>query len=101
MARTRKAFIAAVSAAGAGLALTGPTQAQTPSPSPKATAAASPLARTYAQRMRTFDPQLSDKQLDDIAHQMDQVYGLRHELRPKGQGLANGDAPTPQFEVRE
>jgi hypothetical protein len=106
MGRTRKAFLAAVSAAGAGLALTGTSQAQqTPSPlaspSAKPAKAASPLAKAYAERMRSFDPQLTDKQVDDIAHQMDQVYDLRHALRPKHQGLSNGDAPTPQFKVNE
>jgi hypothetical protein len=101
MARTRKEFLAAASAVGAGLAITGQAQAQTPSPSPKATAAASSFARDFAEHMRSFDPHLSGKQVDDIAHQIDELYGLRKALRPKGHGLSNGDAPSPQFEVSE
>ena len=101
MARTRKEFLAAASAVGAGLAMTGQAQAQTPSPSPKATATASSFARDFAQHMRTFDAQLTDKQVDDIAHQIDDLYRLRKALRPKGHDLSNGDAPAPQFEVSE
>jgi hypothetical protein len=101
MSSTRKAFIAAASAAGAGLALRDQAQAQTPSPSPKATGAASPLSRDFAHQMLKFDPQLSAKQLDDIAHQVDQLGDFAKQLRPKGRGLSNGDAPSPQFRVDE
>jgi hypothetical protein len=101
MASTRKTFLAAVSAAGVGLALREPAEAQTPVPSVKPTAPASPLARDFAERMRRFDPQLTDKQIDNIAHQIDQGFDLRTALRPKGHGLSNGDAPSPHFEVGE
>jgi hypothetical protein len=101
MPSTRKAFLTAASAAGAGLALRDKVQAQTPSPSPKATGAASAYARDFAHRMLAFDPHLSQKQLDSIAHQVDQLSDFRKQLRPKGHGLSNGDPPSPQFRVSE
>lgn len=101
MSATRKAFLAAASAVGAGLAVKGAAQAQSPSPAPTATPAASAYAREFAQRMRHFDARLTDAQLDDIAHQVDQLSDFRSALRPKGHGLSNGDAPSPQFRVDE
>jgi len=98
MASTRKAFLAAASAAGAGLALGEPAQAQTPAP---AASPASTLAQDYAERMKRFDPHLSGEQLQSIAHQVDQLGDLRAQLRPKGHGLSNADAPSPQFRVNE
>lgn len=98
MASTRKAFIAAASAAGAGLALGEPAQAQTPAPTPSP---ASTIAREYAERMRRFDPHLTGEQLQSIARQVDQLGDLRTQLRPKGRGLSNADAPSPQFRVNE
>ncbi len=101
MERTRKQFLVAASAAGLALTGTGAAQAQTPSPSPKPTSAPSALADAFAQRMRAFDAQLTPKQIDDIARQIDQGFDVRKALRPKGHGLRNGDAPSPQFEVAE
>ncbi len=105
MTGTRKEFLAAASAVGAGLAIPGHAQAQTPStPAPlhaTPAPAASPFARDFATHMRTFDPHITDKQLDDIAHQIDQLYKLGKDLRPKGHGLSNGEPPSPQFEVSE
>jgi hypothetical protein len=51
--------------------------------------------------MLKFDPDLSEKQLDSIAHQVDQLSDFRTQLRPHGHGLSNGDPPSPQFEVSE
>jgi hypothetical protein len=51
--------------------------------------------------MKRFDPQLSEKELDSIAHQVDQSFATGKALRPKGHGLSNGDAPSPQFRVNE
>lgn len=101
MAGTRKEFLVAAMAAGAGFSQTDNAQAQTPSPAAKATAAPSSLARAFAERMRQFDPHLTEKQLNDVAHQIDQGFDVRSALRPKGRGLSNGDAPAPQFEVSE
>jgi hypothetical protein len=94
-------FLAAAAAAAAGLSLTDNAQAQTASPSPKATAPPSSVAQAFAERMRQFDPQLTEKQLNDIAHQIDQGFDVRTALRPKGRGLSNGDAPVPQFGISE
>lgn len=105
MAGTRKDFLAAASSVGLGISLASPAQAQTSSPlaspSAKPAAAASPFARDFAQHMRSFDPHLTDAQVDSIAHQIDDLYRVRGALRPKGRGLSNGDAPSPQFEVNE
>jgi hypothetical protein len=101
MADTRRAFLAAASAVGLEIVIAGQAQAQTPSPSPKATKAASAYARDFAHRMLAFDPHLSQKQLDSIAHQVDQLGDFRKQLHPKGHGLANGDPPSPQFRVSE
>lgn len=86
--------------------MTGSVQAQTPasppptsSPTPKATPTPSPAAREFALQMRKFDPALTDAEIDSIAQQVDQLSDLRRQLRPKGHDLANGDLPTPQFEV--
>lgn len=105
---TRRAFLAVATAAGAGLAMTASVQAQTPapptstaSPTPKATPTPSPSAREFAQRMRKFDPQLTDDEIDSIAQQVDQLSDIRRQLRPKGRDIPNGDLPTPQFEVSE
>jgi hypothetical protein len=49
--------------------------------------------------MRKYDAQLSDKAIDSIARQVDQLGDLRRQLRPKGHDLANGDLPEPQFQV--
>lgn len=94
MASTRKAFLAAASAAGAGFALGEPAQAKPAKP-------ASALAHDFAERMKRFDPHLSDAQVKSIALQIDQLEGLGTQLRPKGRGLSNGDAPSPQFRVDE
>jgi hypothetical protein len=63
------------------------------------TPAPSASARDFALRMRRYDSQLSDKEIDSIARQVDQLGDLRRQLRPKGHDLANGDLPAPQFQV--
>ena len=99
MSSSRKDFLAAASAAGAGFALTGatPSVAPTPTPTPAPTA----FARDVAERMRRFDAHLSDAQIDDIARQVDGLDKLGAQLRPKGHGLVNADPPSPQFRVAE
>ncbi|MDE2481048.1 MAG: hypothetical protein KGN02_02515 [bacterium] len=101
MESTRKQFLAAAGLVGASLL--APTsveaQASSPSPAPSATPAPSPAAQAFAQRMKSYDASLSDAQIDEIAANVDQLFGLGKDLRPKGHQLVNGDPPTPQFEV--
>ncbi len=101
MESTRKEFLAAAGLVGASLL--APTAAHadtpTPAPSPSATPAPSPAARAFAQRMKAFDATLTDAQLENIAGDVEQLYELGGQLRPKGHGLVNADPPAPQFEV--
>jgi hypothetical protein len=102
MARTRKAFLAAATSLGAGLALTGSVEAQTPSDSPSAKPTASPspspAARELALRMRKFDPNLTDAQIDLVAAGIDQGFDAGKSIR-KHHALLNGEGPSPEFAV--
>jgi hypothetical protein len=102
MARTRKAFLAAASSLGAGLALSGQLEAQTPSVSPSATPTASPspspAAHELALRMRKFDPALTDAQIDTIAAGIDQGIDAGKSIR-KHHALLNGEGPSPEFAI--
>ena len=104
MIRSRKAFLTAATTLGAGLALTGNLSAQTPSAAPSAMPAASsspsPVAREFALRMRVFDPQLTDAQIDAIASGIDQAYGAGASLR-KHRALLNAEGPVPEFTAGE
>ena len=98
--KTRKAFLAT---AAAGAAFAAPASvfgaSSSPLPSPSPTPPPSPSALDFARRMRAFDSALTDAQIDDIAAGVDQAWGLGKDLR-KSHPLKNGDAPTPQFEVK-
>lgn len=107
MKRTRQEFLAAAAAVGVGMvAMQGTAQAQSASPTPagpaapKPTPTPSPAARAFAERMRTFDPQLTDEEVTMIAQGADQSFDLGKHFNPKGKRFKNGDGPTPQFEVR-
>ncbi|HEY8312629.1 MAG TPA: hypothetical protein VIG51_00525 [Candidatus Baltobacteraceae bacterium] len=102
--RSRKDFIAAAASIGAFLAATPavarPTGATPmPSPNPTPTPKISDLARTFAGRMRDYDPKLSDEEVDGIAQGVDYMLGLGKRINPKGTALANGDEPIVTFEV--
>lgn len=97
MESTRKQFLAAAGIVGASLLAPTSVEAQTSTASP--VPSPTPAARAFAERMKTFDASLNDAQLDEIAANVGQLYGLGGDLRPKGRGLVNGDPPSPQFEV--
>jgi|SRR5579872_654417 len=105
MKRTRQEFLAAAAAVGVGIVATqGTAQAQASTPPPAAKVPSpnptpSPAARAFAERMRAFDPHLTDDELGQIAQGTDQLLDLGKSLNPKGKRFKNGDAPTPQFEV--
>jgi len=96
---TRKQFIAA--------AATVPLLAAAP-PSPQPTASATPApnkrrvseaAKALAAQMRTFDPALSDKEVEDIAAGIDDNLRVGARLNPHGTTLKNWDEPVTIFEV--
>lgn len=68
------------------------------SPAPKAPSAA---ARAMAGRMRAFDKNLSDKEIETIASGIDDNLGLGKTLNPDGKTLKNWDEPVPFFRVSE
>ena len=76
-----------------------PSTGATPVPSATPTPAPSAAARAMAARVGRFDSSLTQKQLDDIAAGIEQIYGFGDTLHPKGAALKNGDAPLPAFEV--
>lgn len=98
---SRKEFLAA--AASLPLIAAAP-----PSPQPTAAATATPAARkrqiseaakALAAQMRTFDPSLTDKELDEIADGIDGNLRVGARLNPHGTTLKNWDEPVTVFEV--
>lgn len=51
--------------------------------------------------MRTFDPRLTDKQLEEIAAGIDDNFKGGSRVNPKGRPLKNWDEPVTIFEVSE
>ena len=72
-----------------------------PSPKPSASPKpASALAAATALSMRRFDPNLSDKDLEVIAHAIDDNRRGAARLNPnKATALKNGDEPVTRFSV--
>jgi hypothetical protein len=112
----RRSFLGAVSgAAAASVLLAAKADAQAPAPeappkssplpsaqpSPSASASpkpASALAVAVAASMRRFDANLSDKDLDTIAHAIDANRRGAARINPnKGSSLKNGDEPVTRF----
>jgi len=111
----RRSFIGAVSGVAATVLLAGQAEAQAPppeappkpsplpsaQPSPSASASpkpASELAVAVASSMRRFDSNLSDKDLDTIAHAIDGNRRGAARLNPKkATGLKNADEPVTRF----
>jgi hypothetical protein len=69
-----------------------------PSPSPKAP---SDTAKALAQRMRAYDKNLSDKDIETIARNIDDNLGLGKALQKGASRLKNWDEPAPFFRVNE
>lgn len=105
----RRSFLGAVSGVAASVLLAAPADAQTPAPSALPGGAAKPsaspkpptaLAASIAASMRTFDPALSDSELETIAHGIDDNRGGEARPNPKRAPLHNGDEPVTRFSVR-
>lgn len=111
----RRSFLGAAVSGVATVLLTGQADAQAPppeappkpsplpsaQPSPTASAApkpASAAAVAIAASMRRFDANLSDKDLDTIAHGIDANRRGAARLNPKkATALKNGDEPVTRF----
>lgn len=99
---TRKHFIAA--AASVPLLAAAPPSSVPSPPVPSPTASPSKrkisqLARDFAARMRDFDSQLTDKQIETIAAGIDDNLKVGKQVNPKGRAIKNGDEPVTIFEV--
>lgn len=95
---TRKGFLTAAASTAllaAAPAPPAPSTAPSPSPSPKP----SELSRAFAERMRKFDPNLTDKQLETIASGIDDNLKLGDRVNPKGRVLKNWNEPDSIFEA--
>ena len=103
--KSRKSFLAALASAGAVSLLAGNQNAEgassaAPTPVPVITPTAavaekkpSALARAFAEKMREFDPRLSDAQVAQIARDTDYNIGVGKNLNPTKHPLQNSDAP--------
>ncbi|HEY0381855.1 MAG TPA: hypothetical protein VGC72_06625 [Candidatus Elarobacter sp.] len=113
----RRSFLGAVSGVAASVLLAAKAEAQAPppvappassvlpsaQPSPKPGASpkpASAVAAAIAASMRRFDPNLSDKDVDTIAHGIDDNRRGAARLNPnKATALKNADEPVTRFAV--
>ena len=104
---SRKNFVT-VAAASVGALTAIPALAQrdadspppSPLPSPSASPPPSPAARAFAERMRAFDPGLTDAQIASIASGVETNWQLGKTVNHNGIALANSDEPVPAFSVR-
>jgi len=100
----RKHFIAAAASVPLVAAAPAPPSPQPSVPSAKPSPPqkkVSAVARDLAERMRDFDPGLSDKQIEDIASGIDDNLKAGRRVNPKGRALKNSDEPVTTFEVPE
>jgi hypothetical protein len=102
---TRKSFLGAAASLGAVMAAArGASAAPTSSPKPAPTATPvkppSEAARAVALRMRSFDEKLTDAEIDNIAHGIDDSWSVGSRLNARGKALSNSDEPDPAFSVR-
>jgi hypothetical protein len=107
----RRSFLGAVSGVAASVLLASKADAQAtapvappassplPSPGPSSSPKpASALAAAVAASMKRFDANLSDKDLDTIAHAIDDNRRGAQRLNPnKATALKNGDEPVTRF----
>jgi hypothetical protein len=99
------ASVLLASKAGAQAGAPEPPPATSPKPSPSSAPSASPkpasaLAIAVAASMRRFDRNLSDKDLDTIAHAIDGNRKGAARLNPnKATFLKNADEPVTRFAV--
>ncbi|HEY5258192.1 MAG TPA: hypothetical protein VIJ12_07395 [Candidatus Baltobacteraceae bacterium] len=106
---SRKRFVAlaaaSVSALIAAPALGQTTAAPAPAPSPSPSVASmsrvSDAARALALQMRGFDPNLTDGEVDAIAHGIDGNLKIGAAINRKGRVLKNWNEPVTRFEVQK
>jgi hypothetical protein len=94
---SRKEFVAAAVASVGALRAAQANAQSTPSPSPSPSP--SPAARDFAARMRTFDPNLSEDEIEAIAAGIEANWQLGKTIDPGGRALNNADEPVPPFSV--
>ncbi|MBV8148961.1 MAG: hypothetical protein JO092_07705 [Candidatus Eremiobacteraeota bacterium] len=94
---SRKAFVAAAIVSVGALTNAAANAQSTASPSPSPSP--SPAARDFALRMRAFDPQLTDEEIEEIAAGVEQNWALGKSVNPSGRALKNSDEPDPAFSV--
>lgn len=98
---SRKQFVATAAASiGAMMAQPQAAAAQSaasPQPSPSPSPSPSPTAHELALRMRAFDPQLTDAEIESIAEGIEGNLKLGTTIDPKGRALKNSDEPVPAF----
>jgi hypothetical protein len=107
----RRSFLGAVSGVAASVMFAAQADAQTsapaapasplPSPAPSGSPKpASAVAAAIAASMRRFDAALSDKDVDTIAHAIDDNRRGAARLNPrKATALKNADEPVTRFSV--
>jgi hypothetical protein len=101
---TRKGFLTAAAstaliAAAPAPSPSPPAAARSAAPSPRPSAKPSELSMNFAQRMRKFDSNLTDKDIEAIAAGIDDNLKLGEYVNPKGRVLKNWDEPDSIFEV--
>jgi hypothetical protein len=97
---TRKGFLAAAASTAlvaAAPAPPAPKASATPSPQPSQKPSEFSLA--FAERMRKFEPSLTDKDIQTIASGIDYNLKAGQAVNPKGRALKNWDEPDFIFEV--
>ncbi len=53
----------------------------------------------FAERMRSFDPNLTEKQRDDIAAGIEDNFKIGERVNPKGRALKNWNEPDFVFKA--
>jgi hypothetical protein len=105
---SRKRFVTAAAASVSVLLATpalgqttaAPSPIPSPSPSVKPVSKVSESARALALQMRTFDPALTDRDIETIAAGIDGNLKVGKAINRKGRALKNWDEPVTRFEVK-
>lgn len=96
---TRKGFLTAAASSALLAATPAPSTAPSTAPSPKPSPKPSELSRMFAERMRSFDPNLTEKQRDDIAAGIEDNFKIGERVNPKGRALKNWNEPDFVFKA--
>ncbi len=99
---SRRLFLSAVIAGGAGIVLSANAEAQTVQPSPSASPPSKPpseVALATAKEMRRYDSKLTDADIANIAGQIDDNNKAGAKLNPASKRLKNSDEPVTTLRV--